>query len=372
MARRGRWGNWNKHLDLFDMFEDFRQDQAALEGLAEADEDLAQMLSEGSGAPEGRVDFPIFLQTVIRHRMRQRFDAAAAVWDQYLGIESAQDFREHTVSSLGAIRGVRGVLEHGDYPRLRTAEEVGPSFAVGKYGGIYAVTYELTINDDTNTILNRIPTELGRMMAEYVNQVIAAFIESNPTYTPDGEPFFGTAHDNNVTGTDAEVTEDNVAAIIDQLTLRRDSDGIPINTPLRRILVRNPSRAMEFDRIVRSQETGVQQASGSARFYTGTNNPLANAIPSDATIQDVWLNNPDDYYFLADAASRPPFVAAFLRGRRDPQIFLQDPGMRGVGGGGADPYTMEYDEIPYKIRHVFGVAAGEPKSAIRAQPTASS
>lgn len=368
--RRGRYGQWLKHLDLFDIFEDFRQDQAALEGLAEADEDLAQMLSEGSGAPEGRVDFPIFLQTVIRHKLRQRFDAVAAAWDQYLGIESAQDFREHTVSSLGAIRGVRGVLEHGEYPRLRTSEEIGPSFAVGKYGGIYAVTYELTINDDTNEILNRIPAELGRSMGEYVNQVIAAFIESNPTYSPDGNPFFDAVnHDNNITGASATVTEDNAAAMIDKLTLRRDDAGVPINTPLRRILVRNPSRAMEWDRIIRSQQTGVQDpVSGGNKFFRGNFNPLSGQIPGDAVIQDVWLNDPDDYYLLADAQNRPPFVAAFLRGRRDPYIFLNDPGMKGVGGGGSDPYTMDYDEIPYKIRHVFGVAAGEPKAAIRVQP----
>jgi hypothetical protein len=366
---RHRYGNWGKHLDLFDMFEDFRRDPGVLEAFREELEEEPNLL-EGSGAPEGRVDFPIFLQTVIRHRTRERFRMGAAVWDQYVGIENAQDFREHTVSSLGGIRGIRGVREHGEYPRLRSTEEEGPSFAVGKYGGIYAVTYELVINDDTNQILNRIPRELGRSMAEYVNQAVAAYIESNPTYI-DGVAFFHSSRGNNITGTAAEPTEDNLAAIIDAMALRRDADGIPIVIRPRRLLVRNPSTKMEFDRIIRSQQTGVTddaQAVGAPRFFRGTYNPLQNVLPADATIEDPWLNDPNDWYLLADAEDRPPFITAFLRNRREPYIFMADASMRGVGGGMADPYTMDFDELPYKIRHVFGVSAGEPLAAVRAQP----
>ena len=365
----GPYGEWGKHLELFQMFEDFRRDPKVQEHFAEQLREQG-VLQEGSGAPEGRVDFPIFLASVIRHRTRERFRTVAAAWDRYVGIESARDFREHTVSQLGGIRGIRGILEHGEYPRLRTSEEEGPPFAVGKYGGIYAITYELVINDDTNQILNRIPRELGRSMAEYVNQVVTAFIESNPTYAPDGQPFFdAAAHDNNVTGAAATPSEDNLAALIDKLALRRDADNIPIAVRPRRLLVRNPSTKMVFDRIIRSQTTGIQDdLSGGNTFAAGNMNPLQNVLPADATIEDPWLNDPVDYYLLADAQDRPPFVAAFLRGRRDPYIFLNDPGMRGVGGGGGDPYTMDFDEIPYKIRHVFGVAAGEPQAAIRAQP----
>lgn len=366
----GRYGRFHKHLELFEMFKDFRRDGPVLEALAEADEDLGAILQEGSGAPEGRVDFPIFLQTVIRHRLRERFRAVAAVWDSYVGIENAQDFREHTVSQLGGIFGVEGIEEHGEYPRMRSTEEGGPSFAVGKYGGIYAITYELIINDEVGKMLSRIPKELGRHMAEYVNQAVVAFLESNPTYI-DGRPFFGRDHDNELTGAAATPNEDNLAAILDLLRLRRNAENVPIVVEPRRLLVRNPSTKMKFDRIIRSQTTGVTSevtASGAPTFAPGNYNPLANALPADATIEDPWLNDPNDWYLLADAEDRPAFVAAFLRNQRDPAIFLKDDGMRGVGGGGSDPYMMNVDEIPFKIRHVFGVAAGEPQAAIRARP----
>lgn len=367
---RGRYGNFHKHLDLFDMFEDFRDDPDILEALLEADDGY---LLEGSGAPEGRVSFPFFLQTIIRTKLRQRFTSASAVWDQYVGIENAQDFRENTVHSLGAIRGIQGIPEFGEYPRLRSSEEGGPSYMVGKYGGIYAITYELIINDDTGLMLDRIPGELGRSMSDYLNQAVVAFIESNPTYI-DGNPFFGVAHGNEVTGEDADPTEDNLAAILDTLRLRRDKDGIPMNVKARRLLVRNPSTKMLFDKIIRSQTTGIRadakdMAEAGQRFAPGTMNPLENALPADATIEDPYLNDPNDWYLLADADQRPAFVAAFLRNQRTPYIFQKNDGMSGVGGGGDDPYLLNIDEIPFKIRHVWGVAAGEPFAAIRARPS---
>lgn len=364
------YGKWGKHIEMFEVFRDFRKDPTVLEealGVEAGD----SILREGSGAPEARVDFPIFLQTVIHHRIRERFKTVASEWEKYVGIENASDFRENTVSSLGAIRGFKPVGEGEPYPRLRSSEEEGPPFSVGKWGGIYALTMELVINDEMNRLLNRIPTELGRSAAEYIAELIVAFIESNPTYPVDALPFFHASRSNNITGSEADPTEDNLMAAIDTMKLRRDKDNIPIIINPRRILVRNPSLKAKFDAMIRSTTTGVRSevtAAGAPEFAPGTDNAVANVLPPDAVIQESWLNDPNDYYLLADADDRPPFVAAFLRGQRMPQMFLQDSGMRGVGGGNSDPYSMDFDEIPYKLRHFSGVAAGEPLAATRLQP----
>jgi hypothetical protein len=373
---RQRYGNWGKHIELFEIFKDFRDDPRVQEVLAESNE--PEDLREGTGAPEGRADFPIFLQTVIRHRMRERFATVASKWTSYVGIESAQDFREHTVSQLNGIRGMQPILENDEYTMLRSAEEPGPSFAVGKHGGIYGVTMELVINDETDRILNRIPRELGRMSAEYISQTVVAFIESNPTYI-DGLPFFtnNAARPNEVTGAGADPNETNLFAILDTMTTRRDSDNLPITTQPRRILVRTPSQKGTFDRIIRSQLTGVTDAAvpagqtglGFGDFFTGNYNPAYNVLPPDAVVQEPWFNDPNDWYVLADADDRPPFVVAFLRGRREPFIGLEDPGVRAAMGGARDPYDLWFDVIRYKIRHIFGAAMGEPLAAFRARPT---
>lgn len=359
---KGRYGHWGKHLELFEQFKDFRANPDVHEAMQESG-----VLQEGSGSPEGRVDFPYFLQTVIRHKIRERFRSRSAIWDSYVGIESAQDFRDTGVSELGPIRGITGVEEYGEYQPLRSSETPGPSFAVGKYGGIYKVTYELIINDDSNRILNRIPTELGRSMADYVNQAVVSFIESNPTYI-DGNPFFHSSRSNVISGAGAAPTADNLVAALDILKRRRDSDNIPLAFEARRILVATPSMKFKLDTIIQSQETGRTSevtAVSAPTFAPGTRNALYNVLPGDAVVEDPYLNDVNDWYILSNADERAAFVAAFLRGQRSPQIFLKDSGMRGVGGGGSDPYEMEVDEIPYKLRHVFGVGMGEPLAAMK-------
>lgn len=366
MRRGGRYGKWDKHLDLFDIFEDFKKDAPSILG------EEYEELMETYGSPEGRVDFPFFLQSVIRHRVREKFRGVASRWDQYLGQENAQDFREHTVSELGAIRGYEGIPEHGEYPRLRSWEAGGPSYAVGKYGGIYGVTYELIINDETNKILNQIPNELGQSMAEYVAKSMVALMESNPTYSVDGKPFFSAERDNLFTGAAATPTEDNIMAMIDTMSLRRDRDDIPILVPaeLSKIIVREPSLKKKILTMIRSTETGVTvDADTTSRdFYPGRANALQGILPEDAVVVEPWLNTPGNYMILANAQDRPAFLAAFLRNRKDPYIFLKDSGMKGMGGGSSDMYECDVDEVPFKVRHVFGGAVGEPFAAVSAKP----
>lgn len=369
---RKRHGNWGKHIELFDIWESFNEDEA----VRQVFEEEFEHLEEGTGAPEGRADFPVFMQTVIRHRMRERFRGVASKWASYMGTESAQDFRETTVSEFGAIRGIAPVNEDGEYGKLRSREGEGPSFAVAKHGGTYDVTMELVINDDSDQILNRTPREMGRAMAEYIAQVVVAFIESNPTYPVDGLPFFSAARGNEVTGAAAQPNETNLMAIIDTIKLRRDIDGIPFTVDPNRILVRTPSQKATFDRIIRSQLTGVQDASvasgqaglGFGKFFTGNMNPAYNILPPDAVVDEPWFNAPNTWYVLGDAQDRPAFILAWLRNMREPFIGLKDPGVRDAMGAGSDPYSWWFDLISYKIRQFFGVATSEPLAAFRAVP----
>lgn len=365
--RRG-YGNWGKHLDLFEMFEDFNDDEVVRETYAE---ELAE-LQEGSGGPEGRVDFPIFMQTVIRHTMRERFRNVASKWNLYTGDVNAKDLRPHTVSSFGGIRGIRGIAEEGEYRPLTSSEEEGPSYAVGKHGGIYNVTMELVLNDDTDEILDRIPRELGRHMAEYQSKAIVAFFESNPTYSVDGQPFFSANRGNLITGADAAMNETNLMAAIDKMTLRRDNTDTPFDVQPRRIIVRSPSMKAYIDGIIKSQQTGVNDTAQTnvsrdfGDFNTGNSNPVYNVLPKDAVVQEGWLNSPNQWTLLGDAEERPAFVTAWLRNQKDPFIGMKNPDTRGALSSIMDPYSYYFDEIPYKIRHFFGVACGEPMAALRA------
>lgn len=379
MARQ-RYGKWGKHIELFEMFESWRDDDdaqtavAVEEGFIEESEadDFRSTLSEGRGAPEGRADFPLFLLTITRHKMRQGFRRKSAQWERYVGTERAEDFRQHTVSQLNGLTGMGPVPEFDEYPRLRSSEEMGPPYSVGKHGGIYGVTFEMVTNDDANTILNRTPNEMGRMSAAYVSQVVVGLIESNPNWI-DGLPFFtatprpGLPNGNEYTGAAAEPTEDNVVTIVQALTNTVDAEGFPIDIEPGLVLTKDQRVRLAIRRIVRSQTTSATETAGNAtHIEKGVYNPAQGILPDDPVIIEQYLRDPNDWILLADTG-RPAFIAAFLRDIREPAIFIQDSGVRSVGGGTRDPYTLDFDEIPMKIRHVFGVALGDPRSARRAR-----
>jgi hypothetical protein len=373
---RNRYGRWGKHLDLFELFESWRDDPEAQtavaveEGWIEEGETIEE--ASGTGAPEGRADFPLFLLSITRHKMRQGFTRRAARWDRYVGVERAEDFRQHTASQLNGISGMGPVPEFDEYPRLRSSEEGAPPFSVGKHGGVYGVTFEMVVNDDTNTILNRTPTELGRMSAAYIAQVVVALIESNPNWI-DGLPFFtataraGLPGGNEYTGAAAEPTEDNVVKVVNDLQNTEDSEGFPIDIDPGLIITKDPLVSLAVRRIVRSQETSANETAGAAtHIEKGTYNPAQGILPDDPVLVEPYLRDPNDWILLADTG-RPAFIIAFLRDQREPFIGIEDPGIRSIGGGTRDPYTLDFDEIRMKIRHVFGVALGDPRSARRAR-----
>lgn len=373
MARK--YGRYGKHIELFEMFTSWRDDPGAQDALAVEEGWIAEgeTLAEGSGAPEGRADFPLFLLSITRHKIRQGFRRRAARWGEYMGVERAEDFREHTASQLNGITGMGPVPEFDEYPRLRSAEEGAPPFSVGKHGGIYGVTFEMVVNDEPNTILNRTPTEMGRMSAAYVAQAVAALIEANANWI-DGVPFFsataraGLPAGNEVTGSAAEPSEDNLVTQIAALRQSTDAEGFPMDIEPGMVLTKDERVQLVFRRILRSQQTGtVSNDTSSTTMDKGTYNAVQGILSSnDPVIVEPYLIDPNDWILLAETG-RPAFIIAFLRDQRDPQIWIQDPGMRSVGGGGRDPYTLDFDEILMKLRTVFGVAQGDPRSARRAR-----
>lgn len=371
---RGRYGDWGKHIELFELWEAANEDPTAFEAMVESLGD-EHLLQEGTGAPEGRADFPFFLQTVIRYRMRERFANVASRWRDFVGVESAQDFRAHETSELGSIVGMEPIRENDSYPRMRSREAPGPQYSVAKHGGVYSVTFELIVNDETDKILNRIPREIGATSANYKSQAVISFIESNPTYSVDGLALFHATRGNEFTGTAADPTEDNLVTIVESMTLRRDVDNLPITITPQKVIVRQLRQKLRIQQAVRSAQTIERTAAvvGTTTFARGQDNPVSydgGILPSDAVSQEPWLNDADDWYVLGNAGpDRAAIIMAFLRGRQEPFIGLKDPMVRDAMGAGKDPYSFETDGIDFKVRDIFGTAIGEPLAIVRARPT---
>lgn len=370
MRGNRQFGQWGHASPLFEMWEEANDNPAILAKMGLLTEEDLGALQEGTGAPEGRADFPLFLQGIFHHVIRDRFADVPSKWRSYVGIESAKDFRVHTTSQFDGLVGIGPVPENGEYGRMRSSESQGPPFQVGKFGGIFGITMELVVNDDTDTLLNKLPMEIARVSANYRSQAIVAYIESNPTYI-DGTTFFNSSRLNNYTGSAATINEDNLATMVENMQLHRTADGIPFDITPTAIVVRGARAKLRFQQILRSAQT-VQQATGVADtvFPRGSDNVLKGILPDDAVITEPWLNDVDDYYILsATDPARSAFIMAFLRGQQEPMVGLKDHGVRLAAGAGTDPYSWEWDTIDYKLRDIFGINMGEPFAAVRGQPT---
>lgn len=345
---RSEYGVYRKPIEVFELWE------AELE------------LAEGTGGTEGRADFPIYMLDQIRNKVTDGWNYAAGQFESYMGRETAEDLRQHTINRLNHIDGIGPVDEYDEYPRMKSHEEVGPSYAVGKHGGVYGITQEALINDTAGRLLNRTPSEIGKAMARYVTSGAVAYIESNPNYI-DGTAFFHSSRGNIATGTDATLNEDNVATILTSMQVRR-VNGMPIGIEPNRIVVRDKRQELILRRILHSAETQHPANASTATFNKGSKNPLEGFFPDDGIVVEPWLNDADDWYVFANAQDRDAFVVAYLRDNTEPFVGMKNPEVRALMGAGEDPYSFEFDSIDYKIRHFFGFAPNEPFAGFVAKP----
>jgi hypothetical protein len=354
-ATRSRYGRWGRRLRIFDTFQGWAADPKVQEAIQEA---------------ETRADFAEFLMGAIRTATLRGYQYAAPQWDRYMGVESAQDFREHRAKGLSGMSGIHHLGELGEYKEMRRARRPVVSYAVDTYGATYSLSRHLIINDDMKQILSSTPEEMGKAMGRFVTRTAVALIESNPNYV-DGAPVFSATRGNEVTD---PLSEDSLANLFTWMENQLDENGDEITLTPNVLAVKTLKLQLIAKRIVRSQETGTTinytgggVGVGTASFDKGTYNPLFNMLdPDQGVIRDPYFQDPNDYYLFADPGENPAFIMAFLNGERDPYVGLKNPETRSaLPSGTDDPYTFEMDTIDFKIRHDFGAAVVDFRGAAR-------
>jgi hypothetical protein len=316
---------------------------------------------------DSKADFPSFLFGPVRQALWQGYSRVEPQWDRYARVENAPDFRERRLRGLNALRGIGYVGDHGEYPQMRRTERPPAALVIDTYGGVYSITRQAIINDDSGDLLNRNPADMGYAAGIFVAEAVIALIESNPT-APDGLPFFSTSRGNEIT---VALSEDSLADAITFMESQTDDDGYRINVQADVLAVKSARMELIARRIVTSQTAGATinytgaAGVGSAIMDKGTNNPLVGILPPTGIIRERFFTDPNDAYLFARPGDVPAFALGFLNGRREPFVGLKDPMVRNAMGAGMDPYTFEWDTIDFKVRHDFGVAAVDPRGAFR-------
>jgi hypothetical protein len=318
---------------------------------------------------DSKADFASFLFGPVRQSMWTGYSRAQSQYERYTRQESAPDFRERRLRGLNGLLGIGYVGDHGHYPGLARSVRSPASLSVDTYGGVYSITRQAIINDDSNELLNRNPADMGYAAGVFILQAVIAMIESNPN-AGDGNPFFSVARGNQ--GTTA-LAEDSLTDAIGGMEDQLDDDGRRIVITPRLLVVKNARMQMIAQRILNSTQTGTNiqytgaAGVGAAIMDKGTINPLAGVLPADGVVRDPWLSDVTDWRLFADPGDVPAFAVGFLNGQSEPQVMLKDPMVRMALGAGTDPYNFELDAVEFKVRSDFGVAPVDPRGAFWAQ-----
>lgn len=319
-----------RHVRIFDAYIEAREQ--AERGELDAEEAMSTS------------DFGTYLGKFLRHTFLDRYTEIQGAWPQYTKDYSLEDFEEYTSSRFGRFTDIPEKPLNGPYEELAIREYDAEKLKLKEFGAGFSVTRQLIISDRLNKLAD-LPTQFAEAMARTVSKraAVTAF-QSNPTMY-DGNALFSANHSNiGSTALTADTTGMGVLIAAEQaLDAQTDDEGYKIQTPGRRILI----IPVELRWIVNALVNNELLPNGASVLE-------ANLVKGRYdVIEEPFFTDANNWYMASDLKGPLGFLAAVtLNGNTTPFLGLKDPGVRGILGGN-DPYSFEFDEISYKIRHDF-------------------
>jgi len=319
-----------KHVRLYDAYIEAREQ-------AETGELDAQEAMSTS-------DFATYLSKFIRHTFLSRFEEVQGIWSQYTRQMDLEDFEDYTSSRFGRFVDIAEKAHNAEYDELAIREFNAETVRLKTWGNAFSVTRQLIISDRLNKIAE-LPNLLAEALARTMSKKAAVTaLEANPVMF-DGNALISAGHSNIVTtalaATIAGAT--NLQTLDLLFDAQTDDEGYTIVLPGDRTLL-IPTELRYVARALNENQTLDNGTSLEANLVQG----LFGSI-----IIEPFLTDANNYYVLADPTGQlSPIAFLTLNGQTTPFIGLRDPGVRAVLGGN-DPYSFDFDEIKYKIRHDF-------------------
>ena len=264
----------------------------------------------------------------ITRRMQQVYTGEVELqsWRRVCRVGQANDFRNQQRIRIGGYGNLPAVAQGGAFAPLASPSDSIASFAVTKRGGTEDVTLEMIINDDVGAV-RQIPIELALSAANTLYEFSFDFFRSNPVIY-DGIALHHATHKNLFVGalTAAEFATHRLA--MSQQT--RAGSGKRLAAQPKTILVPFELQETAFNLFVRGQNL---------------DKTFVQSINPDVIPVSYWTDG-NDWVTVADPMRLPVVEIAFLQGREEPELFVQD--MPNVGS------MFTNDKTTYKIRHIYG------------------
>lgn len=347
-----------------------RQNPAYLRRLAEATNLIADVVD--GRKPASRLqeamstsDFPYLFGDVLDRQLLANYREWSSVWRNYATMRTVPDFRDvKDFYTTGAEGVLDNVPELSEYPAAALGEDKF-TYAVKKYGRRLPFSWETIINDDLDALKDA-PARFGRA-ARRSEDKFATQLHVDTTGPHASVYTIGNA--NIITGNPAlsivglQTAMQVLAAMVDADSEPIVIDGMVLEVP--------PSLEVMARNILNATQLIIDTnaAAGTAQQNLVTLNWMANrltlAVNPYIPIVASASNGTTTWFVHAKPVDRPAFKMAFLRGHTEPEIFIKTPNASRVGGGqDAMNGDFDTDSIEYKVRHVFGGSAIDPKMTV--------
>lgn len=319
-------------------------------------------------------DFPNIFGDLLYRQLLGNYTPYPVTYPNYMRIAELNNFRKLHMYALDGGQGALTVPMKEREPYKEVAFVESPySVSVSKYGRRYGISMEMVINDDLNAFQQR-PLMMAtgaRRGEEYLATTMLCDVNGPHA------GFFTSGNKNIVTANPA-LSFAGLQTAYKVLAAQKDKDGEPITITAVRLVV-TPNDEIVANNILNAREVRVSEAGGTTNQLAYIQNWMAGRVtisvnPYIPIVASSATANP--WFLIAepnDMTQRPAFVFAFLRGRRQPQLFLKDPDAVPLSGGAPDPLDGDFDHdgIDYKLRHFFGAAQIDPKMAVASNGTGS-
>lgn len=338
-----------KHIRLYDAYIEFMETKEA--DAFESEEEAQESMSIS--------DFPTYLGKLVRHTFLGRFTEIQGVWNQYSRQVDLEDFEEYTSSRFGRFPDIPERALNAPYDELAIREYDAEKVRVREWGAGFSVTRQLVISDRLNKIAE-LPNLLAEALARTMSKRAAInALANNPTMY-DGNALVSAAHGNLVTTALAATTtgRDNLKTLDLKFDDMADDEGYTIVTPGGRTLLiptelRFVAAALNNNELLPNGASALEANDVRGLFSN--------------TIIEPYFTDANDYYVLSDpTGALSPLAYITLNGNTTPFLGIANPEVRGILGG-TDPYSFDFDEIRYKLRHDFHFKPIEWRGIIGAQ-----
>jgi hypothetical protein len=278
--------------------------------------------------------FSIALADALNRVMAMEYNTSGLdTWKKIVNIVPARDFRTHHCVTIGGYTNLPTVAQSGAYTALTTPGSVEATYAITKKGGIEEITLEAIKNDDVY-IIRQIPVKLGRAASRTLYNFVFDLLKNNAAIY-DTVALFHATHAN--IGTTALAKAPLQAGRLAMMKQTEADSGEQLDIPPRFLIVPSDLEDTAYELTAQPNLGG----------FTPTSPDAVRRQTWEVISVKNWTDA-NNWYLVADPKDIPSIEMAFMDGREEPEVMIQDQPNAGS--------MFSNDKLTYKIRHIYGGA----------------